>query len=446
MPPATVADMPIVLALADRVTGDDLDPIQACQQLDQPQHGLIHFSGKGRSEHDLLIQLKQMEAFGAQQLLLLSGDRLPGHHPEHLPVRYLESVCALQTARQHCPEWLLGAALNPFKYCEEDGSAQYLKARKKLLAGADFLTLQLGFDVAKHAEALRWMALQATPKPLLACVMAVTAKQTKFLKQTPGVVLSPGLEQRLKQEMQANPVQAQQLSVQRLALHIVGLKLMGFAGIHLSGIHQRQALLELGQALKHWQQRIDNLHDWRETWEQIWRDEAGHGVCFQPQQHDWQLGQSAVAATTRERLRYRVLSNLHNTLFSHAHPMGRAMGWALTQPHWQQPNAARWLHHLEQGLKRPLVGCESCGTCRLDQTLYVCPETCPKGLANGPCGGTQFNRCEFDDRECIHSVKYRIAKTVNKLPILAENLIAVVPASTRGTSSWPRWFNPAPMK
>ena len=55
-------------------------------------------------------------------------------------MRYLESVSALQIAREHGPDWLLGAALNPFKYREEEGGAQYLKARKKLLAGADFLT------------------------------------------------------------------------------------------------------------------------------------------------------------------------------------------------------------------------------------------------------------------------------------------------------------------
>ena len=62
--------------------------------------------------------------------------------------------------------------MNPFKYREEEGGAQYLKARKKLLAGADFLTLQLGFDAAKHVEAQAWMRAQGCMKPMLACVMS----------------------------------------------------------------------------------------------------------------------------------------------------------------------------------------------------------------------------------------------------------------------------------
>lgn len=47
---------------------------------------------------------------------------------------------------------------------------------------------------------------------------------------------------------------------------------------------------------------------------------------------------------------------------------------------------------LNLSIKHGVVGCESCGQCRLGDTLYICPETCPKGLANGPCGGTTLDR------------------------------------------------------
>ncbi len=86
------------------------------------------------------------------------------------------------------------------------------------------------------------------------------------------------------------------------------------------------------------------------------------------------------------------------------------------------------------------MGCESCGQCRLSDTLYICPETCPKGLANGSCGGTTLDRCEFGDRECIHSVKARLAKAVAQTEILKEKLIPTVPLETRGTSSWKNWY------
>ena len=90
--------------------------------------------------------------------------------------------------------------------------------------------------------------------------------------------------------------------------------------------------------------------------------------------------------------------------------------------------------------KHAVVGCESCGQCRLGETLYICPETCPKGLANGPCGGTSLDRCEFGDRECIHSVKARLAKAVGQTKILKEKLIPTVSIAVRGTSSWKNWY------
>ncbi len=39
-------------------------------------------------------------------------------------------------------------------------------------------------------------------------------------------------------------------------------------------------------------------------------------------------------------------------------------------------------------MKVPMFGCQSCGNCVLEYTEYVCPQTCPKSLRNGPCGGT----------------------------------------------------------
>jgi methylenetetrahydrofolate reductase (NADPH) len=100
----------------------------------------------------------------------------------------------------------------------------------------------------------------------------------------------------------------------------------------------------------------------------------------------------------------------------------------------------RLLERVERGIKGPLFGCETCGMCRLAATQYVCPETCPKGLANGPCGGTTENLCEYRHQECIHSVKYRIAKQAGALDQLERWLIPPVPRQIRHTSSWPPHF------
>nr|WP_164504356.1 methylenetetrahydrofolate reductase C-terminal domain-containing protein [Nitrosomonas sp. HPC101] len=438
-----LAGWPLLPAFADRVgPHSDLSPLEGAEALENPTSSLLHFSGKDRERTDLLHQIESMKALGLEQLLLLSGDRLPGHHPGQTPVRYLESVPALQIVREHCPDWLLGAALNPFKYREEESGAQYLKAQKKLLAGADFLTLQLGFDATKYMEALAWMCSQTDIKPMLACVMRLTDKRTSVLQTMPGILITDSMRELLSKEEQVSQAYANERSLERLALQIIGLQLMGYAGIHLSGVHTLDELLLLEQAIIKQQASMTSLADWGERWHASWQLSGSAQICFTPDIAAWEMGESVVMASRRERLRYKFFSKVHGQLFSRTGWLSKAFGWSVTRPIWKDGMAAHALHAVERAVKRPLLGCDTCGRCRLQDTLYVCPETCPKGLANGPCGGTQLNRCEFGDRECIHSVKYRIAKSANQLPVLAQTLIPCIEADDRHRSSWPEWFEP----
>ncbi|WP_290974215.1 methylenetetrahydrofolate reductase C-terminal domain-containing protein [Herbaspirillum sp.] len=437
-----LAGWPLLPAFSDRVgPRSDRSPLAGAEALGDPASALLHFSGKDRERADLLRQMASMKERGLSQLLLLSGDRLPGHHPGQAPVRYLESVPALQLARAYCPDWLLGAALNPFKYREEEGGAQYLKAQKKLLAGADFLTLQLGFDAAKHMEAQAWMRAQACAKPMLACVMLLTEKRAVALQDVPGIVITESMRGLLVREQQVSSAYAWARSLERLALQIVGLQLMGYAGVHVCGVHTPDELLSLEQEIGKQRESAVSLTAWIERWQASWQMPDAPRVCFTPGTGAWKMGQSSVAATRRERLRYTLLSKVHGRFFSRTGWISNAFGWSMTRPLWRDGVAANALHAVERAIKRPLLGCDTCGRCRLQDTLYVCPETCPKGLANGPCGGTYLNRCEFGDRECVHSVKYRIAKSADQLPVLARTLIPGIETDDRHRSSWPGWFS-----
>ncbi|MDF0732786.1 methylenetetrahydrofolate reductase C-terminal domain-containing protein [Pseudomonas entomophila] len=436
---------PLAVSIGDRVASPlDLSPLDACASFTTPVPTLLHFSGKDRERQDLLAQLPRMDAAGLDQLLLLTGDRLPGHTPGQRPVRYLESVGALHIVRQARPDWLLGAALNPFKYREEEGGAQYFKAEKKLSAGADFLILQLGFDVQKYREAMAWMQRQPSPKPMLACIMALTEGRAKMLDHVAGVTVSPGMRALLAAEAGVSKAFAQDRATQRLALQVIGLRLLGYAGINLSGIHELEPFLALEQALEHWLPRLETLEQWGHAWDAAWRIPGVPDVTFHPPAHAWQQGQREVRASAKEKARYHLLAALHHQLFSRQTLLSKAFGWAVRRPVWSAAGPAKLLHRVERSLKRPLVGCDTCGQCRLEDTLYICPETCPKGLANGPCGGTQLNRCEFGDRECIHSRKYRTAVSVGQAAVLSERLIPCVEVGGRHQSSWPRWFAPHP--
>ena len=77
--------------------------------------------------------------------------------------------------------------------------------------------------------------------------------------------------------------------------------------------------------------------------------------------------------------------------------------------------------------KKIFAGCRRCTWCRLPFTEFVCPETCPKGLANGPCGGNRFDgTCEFGGRQCIHAKIFRLAAWRKDLDTLEERYIKPV--------------------
>jgi hypothetical protein len=86
-------------------------------------------------------------------------------------------------------------------------------------------------------------------------------------------------------------------------------------------------------------------------------------------------------------------------------------------------------------MKRPLFGCKACGNCVLGHMEYVCPQTCPKQMRNGPCGGTFHRRCEVIDQECIWVPVYQRAESAHRI----EELKTYIPPPDRtlqGTSSW----------
>jgi methylenetetrahydrofolate reductase (NADPH) len=60
------------------------------------------------------------------------------------------------------------------------------------------------------------------------------------------------------------------------------------------------------------------------------------------------------------------------------------------------------IYEIEKWVKEKLFDCKSCGQCVLSHTAYICPMNCPKGLRNGPCGGTLDGKCEvIPERECV---------------------------------------------
>lgn len=94
------------------------------------------------------------------------------------------------------------------------------------------------------------------------------------------------------------------------------------------------------------------------------------------------------------------------------------------------------LETVERTVKGALFGCRMCGNCLLQETAFICPMECPKGLRNGPCGGSTPERCYVDQtRPCIWYKIYERAEKMGR----EERLMEVLPPldwEKVGTDTW----------
>jgi len=92
---------------------------------------------------------------------------------------------------------------------------------------------------------------------------------------------------------------------------------------------------------------------------------------------------------------------------------------------------------LEEKTKNRLFGCRMCAQCALPTTAYACPQTCPKQLRNGPCGGAfPDGSCEvYPDMRCVWVMAYERAEEGGRVEDL-RRLVRPIDHRKWGQSSW----------
>jgi len=92
-------------------------------------------------------------------------------------------------------------------------------------------------------------------------------------------------------------------------------------------------------------------------------------------------------------------------------------------PFKKEPAGLQILEFIERATKGPTFGCRMCGNCLLQETAFICPMECPKGLRNGPCGGSTEEKCYVDEtRPCIWYKIYERAFRMGREEMLLEVL------------------------
>jgi methylenetetrahydrofolate reductase (NADPH) len=388
----------------------------------------IHVTCVNRDSAAVSKTLADLNALGIENILALSGDYPKASEPNAASSNFaLDSVQLVhiidQMRQRGMPFWI-SVAVSPFKYTEADCAYQYLKLEKKIAAGADYAITQLGFDARKFRELKRYVDERNLKIPLLGNVYILSAKAAEKMSkgEPPGCWVSPELLEKIRVEAKASDA-GRAARLERAARMVAILRGLGYAGAYLGGNHQAESIRWIIRRSEATASR------WEEFAEELdWAPKKGFYFYETPR-----------APAKSPGLVPRILETMSKLLPADRPGGLRGLLTAIFRRIDRQPAAARALERVEFAIKSPLFGCEACGNCVLSYTEYVCPETCPKGMRNGPCGGTLEGRCEVVDKPCIWIAVYDRAKATGRM----SDLKTYVPPrnlALQGTSSWINYF------
>ena len=415
-------DLPVVLAFTDFSGApenrmDTISFASALCKMDRDKH-LLCISGRSRSLREIENLLGHASAEGFRNVLAVSGGSSADDTAADARKRkYTESVHVLRRIQERFGDILYaGCAVNPYCYLPETSFPQYFKLMKKLNAGASFIVTQPGWDMRKLQE-LRWfLSSRSMPLPSIARLLVLTPDRAEDIcrGKVPGVHISPDLETMLRREMNHSVAQFEAAQWRRIQIHAAGARFLGYSGIQVAGVDRPEQvhvlLNRISEAFKEFSSFEDWLAAYRDYYERLelapypYRFYAFEGLLNSAQMPEPLVRtQSEIAPLSDwEKFRYRLASGL----FAHADTL--------------PANEKRLT-------KKMLVSCRSCPECRLPQLHFICPQTCPKGMANGPCGSVRVDgTCEFGGQECIHSRRMRLAEYLNDYASLEEGYVPPV--------------------
>ncbi len=421
---------------------------------------LVHFTCKDRNRNQVMSQLYDMEREGVENLLFMTGDfEGSGWKGLSRPSFDLDSV-QIQLLAQEMNEGLEvttprgmvvekpthffnGAVVNPFKYREGEAIPQYLKLEKKIVAGAQFLISQVGYDVRKMQELLMYLNERGYGIPVLANIFVLTRGTAALMKKgaIAGCHVSDELMATLEEES-AREDKGRPQRVERAAQLTAIAKGLGYAGVHIGGFGVDAAMVN--QILDRAQEIGE---DWRAHVEKASFPEKGGYYLYAPERDERRVPtglNTSKHANMGEDISGRNLFK-NDGISRFAHYWGLTLDerlnkvLAASMDRRDKKKGTLRPHGIEHAGKALMYGCQDCGDCGLEATGYSCPMTqCPKCQRNGPCGGSDDGWCEVHPGEkyCIWYMAYHRAKKHNELDKLKSYITPPNDWGHFGSSAW----------
>jgi methylenetetrahydrofolate reductase (NADPH) len=418
----------------------------------------IHLTCVSQDRRGLRKMLEDLNALGIENVFALTGDYPAATDASQSPPVFdLDSVQLVrliaELRRAAGMPFHVSVAVSPFKYVEADCVYQYVKLEKKIAAGADLAITQVGWDAEKFRELRRYLRERDLRTPVLGNVYVLTlpAAERMATGQPPGCWVSPALLEVVRAE-QASPDRGRHARLERAARIVAVLQGLGYAGAYIGGTHDADQVAWIirraEELAAEWERLADELRFGDPAGFYLYgqprtsgpaapsplrREGGGEGHPHAGPLPGWETAYRGPPVITRVLdLMGRLFPVTRDTWLRRA--LARGFAWID-----RRPALARAVERMELAIKRPAFGCQACGNCVLGSMEYVCPQTCPKQMRNGPCGGAHLGRCEVVDRPCIWVSVYERAKAAGRQEVLR----VYVPPPDRalaGTSSWINYF------
>ncbi len=415
-------ELPCALALTDRYWFDEtrraVDYARLLSETHRNCH-VVYLSGRGSDAAAVSGLVAAAGNANLANLVAVSGDRRVNENARALRERpFTESVEILRKLAENPARELFfpGGTVNPHLYSAAGLYGGLFKLVKKFQFGAQFAVTQAGFDMAQLDALLKYLNWRGLCYPVIARLMLLTPEKVEKITSDalPGITISDDFLAILNKELSFSASQFEAAQYRRLELQAAGCRLLGYSGIQISGVETPEKMRIAVERIRQAFREFGTLSHWVD-------------------EYKFYLARSDMAPAERH---FYLFERLLDTTPGAGERPPEVAEFTLPTPGWRDrlrdgaarfffPDAARQDPAERHWLKKLLAGCRRCRHCRLPQTQFLCPERCPKRLANGPCGGVRANGwCEAGNFPCVHLAIWLAAERRKECDSLENDFIA----------------------
>jgi len=418
---------------------------------------VIHLTCKDLNRNGLESEAWMLHSEGFNNILAMTGDYpVTGNDGLARPVFDIDSVgliALLSKMNQGLgattangtnlhlekTQFCVGAVTTNFKLREGEVIPQYLKLKKKIECGAQFVINQIGFDSRKTSELRCYMdahEMQQTPTIGNVYLLNPRVAQLFYEGKIPGVVVSEALWGVCRMQGQSAD-KGKAFFLEFAAKQVAIYRGLGFRGVYLGGAHNFAAIEEILAI-----ERTFSAGDWNQFAREIRFSRAGEFFYYADNPATGLADPDRETARPRDSSKhltalYQLSKLSHAAMFQPGTAIARwgASACAHAKDPMQGPKPMRALEKLSKAV---LFHCKDCGDCSLPEIGYLCPESqCAKNQRNGPCGGTREGRCEVEGcGDCIWLRAYERLKHDGREARMLDHAPVVQNQGLRRTSAW----------